>query len=147
MNIIEAVTDQNLLGASIKDPASFAPWKALLASAFGLPLDNDQLALYRTCTGRASPPSAQFRSIFLCIGRRGGKSVCAALMAVYLAIFRDWRPRLTAGERAVILLVAGDRQQAKILYRYIVGILNAPILNDLILNYTRQFGFEGVRYD
>jgi hypothetical protein len=59
-----------------------------------------------------------------------------ALLAVYLAIFRDWRPKLTAGERAVILLVAGDRDQAKILYRYIVGILNAPILNNLIINYT-----------
>jgi hypothetical protein len=59
-----------------------------------------------------------------------------ALMAVYLAVFRDWRPKLTAGERAVILLVAGDRQQSKILYRYIVGILNAPILNSLIINYT-----------
>jgi hypothetical protein len=59
-----------------------------------------------------------------------------ALMAIYLAVFRDWRPKLTAGERAIILLVAGDRQQSKILYRYIVGILNAPILNDLILNYT-----------
>ncbi len=136
MNIIGAIDDRNLLGASIKDPASFAPWRALLASVFGLPLDSDQLALYRSCTGRTSPPSAPFKSTFICAGRRGGKSVCMALIATYLAIFRDWRPRLTAGERAVILLVAGDRQQAKILYRYIVGILNAPILNNLILNYT-----------
>jgi hypothetical protein len=136
MNIVEAISDEHLLGAAIKDPVSFAPWKALMASAFGLPLDTDQLDLYRRCTGRTSPPSAQFRSLFLCIGRRGGKSVCMALLAAYLAIFRDWRPRLTAGERAVILLVAGDRQQSKILYRYIVGILNAPILNNLILNYT-----------
>jgi hypothetical protein len=59
-----------------------------------------------------------------------------ALIAVYLAVFRDWRPKLTAGEGAVVLLVAGDRDQARILYRYIVGILNAPILNNLILNYT-----------
>jgi hypothetical protein len=136
VNIIEAVSDENLLGAAIKDPVSFAPWKALMASAFGLPLDPDQPALYRQCTGRTSPPSAPFRSVFMCIGRRGGKSVCMALTAAYLAIFRDWRPKLTAGERAVVLLVAGDRPQAKILYRYIVGILNAPILNDLILNYT-----------
>jgi hypothetical protein len=136
MNIIESLNDENLLGGSIKDPVSFSPWKALMASAFGLPLDPDQLALYRNCTGRTSPPSAQFRSVFMVIGRRGGKSVAMALLAVYLATFRDWRPKLTAGERAVILLVAGDRQQAKILYRYVVGILNAPILNDLILNYT-----------
>jgi phage terminase large subunit-like protein len=136
MDILSAIDDHNLLGASIKDPVSFAPWKALLASAFGLSLDVDQLKLYRECTGRSCPPSSQFKSVFVCAGRRAGKSVCMALIATYLAIFRDWRPKLTAGERAVILLVAGDRDQAKILYRYIVGILNAPILNNLILNYT-----------
>jgi hypothetical protein len=136
MNIIDCIDDVNLLGAAIKDSTSFAPWKTLLASAFGLSLDADQLKLYRECTGRTAPPSAQFKSVFVCAGRRAGKSVCMALVAVYLAIFRDWRPKLTAGERAVILLVAGDRQQSKILYRYIVGILNAPILNNLILNYT-----------
>jgi hypothetical protein len=113
MNILEAVTDENLLGAAIKDHVSFAPWKALLASVFGLSLDADQLSLYRQCTGRTSPPSAQFKSVFICAGRRAGKSVCMALLAVYLATFRDWRPKLTAGERAVILLVAGDRDQAK----------------------------------
>jgi hypothetical protein len=38
MNIIEAVDDRNLLGASIRDPSSWEPWRALLAAAFGLPL-------------------------------------------------------------------------------------------------------------
>jgi hypothetical protein len=98
VNIIGAIDDPNLLGGSIKDQASFAPWKTLLASVFGLPLDPDQLELYRQCTNRTAPPSAPFRSIFLCIGRRGGKSVCMALVAAYLATFRDWRPKLTAGE-------------------------------------------------
>jgi hypothetical protein len=136
LNIVDATLDANLLGAAIKDQESFAPWRALLASVFGLPLDQDQLSLFRACTGRTSPPSAQFKSVYICAGRRAGKSVCMALMAVYLAVFKDWRPKLTAGERAIVLLVAGDRQQARILYRYIVGILNAPILNNLILNYT-----------
>jgi hypothetical protein len=97
--------------------------ESIIGECVRLSLDPDQLTLYRQCTGRASPPSAPFRSVFMSIGRRGGKSVWMALMAVYLAVFRDWRSKLTAGERAVILLVAGDRQQSKILYRYIVGIL------------------------
>jgi hypothetical protein len=41
-----------------------------------------------------------------------------ALIAVYLAVFRDWRKYLTPGERAIVLLVAADREQAKILHRY-----------------------------
>ena len=39
MNIIEALDDPNLLGASIRDPDSWKPWRALLAAAFGLPLE------------------------------------------------------------------------------------------------------------
>jgi hypothetical protein len=122
--------------AAIKDPVSFAPWKAFLAAAFGLPLADDELKLYRECTGRTAPPSAQFRSVFMCIGRRGGKSVCMAMAAVFLAVFRDWRPRLTVGERAVVLLVAVDRDQAKALFRYIAGIFETPILRTLVLNTT-----------
>jgi hypothetical protein len=38
MNIIEALDDRNLLGASIRDPESWKPWRALLAAAFGLAL-------------------------------------------------------------------------------------------------------------
>jgi len=136
MNILEALDDVNLLGASIRDAVSWRPWRSLLAAAFGLPLSSDELALYRQCTGRRVPPSAPVKSLFLVCGRGGGKSFLMALVAVYLAVFRDWRRKLAPGERAIVLLVAGDRQQAKILYRYIVGILNAPILNSLILNYT-----------
>ena len=38
MNILAALDDRNLLGASIRDP-DWKPWRALLAAAFGLPLD------------------------------------------------------------------------------------------------------------
>ena len=74
MNILEALDDPNLLGASIRDPGSWKPWRGLLAAAFGLGLDQDQLALYRASTGRRVPPDAAFPYLWLVIGRRGGKS-------------------------------------------------------------------------
>jgi hypothetical protein len=57
-------------------------------------------------------------------------------LSCYLACFRDWRKYLSPGERAVVLLVAADREQAKILHRYILGILSAPILSSMIETYT-----------
>jgi hypothetical protein len=39
MNIIGAIDDPNLLGASIRDADSWKPGRALLAAAFGLPLE------------------------------------------------------------------------------------------------------------
>lgn len=136
MNILAALDDPNLLGASIRDQDSWKPWRALLAAAFGLPLDQDQLALYRQCTGRSVPPGAPAAYLWLTIGRRGGKSFAMALTAVFLAAFKDWRKYLSPGERAIVLLVAADREQAKILHRYCQGILSAPILQSLVWNVT-----------
>jgi len=121
MNIIEALDDRNLLGASIRDAESWKPWRALLAAAFGLSLDQDQLALYRACTGRTVPPGAPAAYLWLVIGRRGGKSFVMALIAVFLAVFKDWRKYLSPGERAIVLLVAADREQAKILQNWLFG--------------------------
>jgi hypothetical protein len=126
VNILEAIDDPNLLGASIRDK----PWKALLAAAFG------QLVLYRACAGRRVPPGAPASYLWLVIGRRGGKSFSMALAACYLACFRDWRKYLSPGERAIVLLVAADREQAKILHRYCQGILSPPLLDSHVLNIT-----------
>jgi len=136
MNILEAVNDGNLLGGAIRDPDSWAPWKALLAAGFGLPMDATQLELFTRCTGRNLPSPRPFKYLWLCCGRRAGKSFLMAIVACYMACFKDWRPRLSPGERAVILLVAADRDQAKILIRYIRGILETPILRQLVLNTT-----------
>ncbi len=136
MNILEALGDANLLGASIRDPDSWKPWRALLGAAFGLPLSEDALALYRQCTGRRVPPSGPAAYLWLVVGRRGGKSFAMALIAVFLAVFKDWRKYLSPGERAIVLLVAADREQAKILHRYCQGILSAPILQSLVWNVT-----------
>lgn len=40
LTIVEALDSEYLLGASIRDPASFAPWRAFLAVLYGLPLDS-----------------------------------------------------------------------------------------------------------
>jgi hypothetical protein len=136
MDILAALDDRNLLGASIRDPDSWKPWRALLAAAFGLPLDPYQAELFRQCTGRTVPPGAPASYLWLVIGRRGGKSFAMALIAVFLAVFKDWRPKLSPGERAIVLLVAADREQVKILHRYCQGILSAPILQSLVWNVT-----------
>jgi hypothetical protein len=136
MDILSALGDEHLLGASIRDAESWRPWRALLAAAFGLPLSEDALALYQACTGRTVPPSGPAAYLWLVIGRRGGKSFAMALIAVFLAGFKDWRKYLSPGERAIVLLVAADREQAKILHRYCRGILSPPILQSLVLNVT-----------
>ena len=45
-------------------------------------------------------------SFGLRVGRRGGKSHVAALVAVFEAAFKDHRDKLAAGEWATVLLIA-----------------------------------------
>jgi hypothetical protein len=136
MNILQALDDRHLLGASIRNPRTFWAWRALMAAAFGLPLSDSDLALYRQCTGRNAPPAGPFPYLWLVCGRRGGKSFAMAVMAIFCAVFKDWRKYLSPGERAIILLVAADKEQAKILHRYCQGILLPPLLKDLVRNIT-----------
>lgn len=107
-------------------------WRLLLVCRW----NDGQLEIFRACTGRAVAPIAAFQFVWLVIDRRGGKSFVMAIIAVFLAAFRDWRRFLSPGERAVVLLVAADREQAKILIRYIQGILATPLLASLVENVT-----------
>jgi len=135
LSILDALDEPALFGAAIRDHASWEPWRAFLAAMFGLPLlYPHEKELFRVCTGRAEPPNAPVRNVWLICGRRAGKSFCMALVAAYLAVFRNWTPKLSPGERAVVLLVAADREQAKILHRYIAGILSVPLLRSLLDN-------------
>jgi phage terminase large subunit-like protein len=137
LSIDDALAEPSLLGAAIRDPESWKPWRALLAAAFGLPLDDYyQLAIFQACTGRAVAPTAACNYLWLVIGRRGGKSFAMPIMAVFLACFKNWTPKLSPGERAVVLLVASDREQAKILIRYIKGIFESPLLGNMVQNAT-----------
>jgi len=125
--IIEALSDKRLLGSAIKDPATFQAWYTLLKAIFALPMSDAEADLFRSCTGRSELPEGPFNTAWLVIGRRGGKSLVMALIAVYMALFRDWRPFLAVGERAFVQIVAADREQARIIHRYSSGILSAEI--------------------
>ena len=63
----------------------------------------------------------------------------AALVAVYLACFRDYRGMLAPGEVATVMLIASDRKQARVVMRYITGLLDSvPMLRQLVAHRTAE---------
>ncbi|MEI9414964.1 terminase large subunit domain-containing protein [Mesorhizobium sp. Cs1321R2N1] len=139
MNILQACADPNLFGPWFRRPETWRVWFTYLAVLFGLPLDDDQLALFRHHTGRLNLPSDPATESWLVVGRRGGKSFVMALIAVYLACFRQYRHHLQPGERATILVIAADRRQARTIMRYVRGLLtNIPILSTTVKNETAE---------
>jgi hypothetical protein len=134
MNILEAIADKNLLGGAFKDLSTWRPWVVFLKALFGLDIqDSEDLKLLRDCTELAMPPKVTVRECSAICGRRSGKSFISAVIAVYLACFKDWKPYLSPGERGHIFIIAVDKAQAGIIRRYIGGLLRgSPVLRRMI---------------
>lgn len=136
--ILEAMSDPTLFGRWFAG-ATWGAWRAFLAGIFGLPMTEEELASFRACTGRWQPPEAPAREAWVVVGRRGGKSRIAALVAVFLACFRDYRAVLAPGEVGTIMIIASDRRQARSVFRYVVGLLEGiPMLRALVERRTRE---------
>jgi hypothetical protein len=138
VNIAQALDDPKVFGPFFKGP-TWDAWRVFLCALFALPMTPEQLAIYQKHTGRSSPPISPLLEAWLVIGRRGGKSFCLAIIAVFLACFTDWRLYLGPGEIATIMIVARDRRQARVIKRFITGILKSvPMLKQLIESETQE---------
>jgi hypothetical protein len=124
ITILDAIADLQLFGQHFKDRQTWTSWFAFLCALFALPMSDEQLAIYQRHTGRNTPPSEPLHESWLICGRRAGKSFILALIAVYLATFRDWRSYLGPGEVGTVMLIARDRRQARVLKRYTHGLLH-----------------------
>ena len=139
VTIIDAIADKHLFAPWFKDCATWQSWFAFLAALFALPMTPDQLAIYKECTGRSEPPTTQATEGWLICGRRGGKSFMLALVAVFLACFHDYRNYLSRGERGTVVVIAVDRKQARVILRYIKGLLTGvPMLARMIERETTE---------
>ena len=140
VTIRDAMTDPELFGLQFGGD-SWLAWRALLAGFNGLALDDAEAQAWRQITGREPPHkrSQLARELWLVIGRRGGKSQCAALCAVYEATFNDHTSKLAPGEIATVMVLAADRKQARTVMRYIHGLIESnPMLRRMVVRDDRE---------
>src|SRR6202008_1150233 len=79
------------------------------------------------------PRLSPCREAGLCCGRRAAKSLIAALIAVYIALFRSYEKYLAPGEVATVLVIAADRKQARTILRYVRAFVREiPLLSKMI---------------
>ena len=111
-------------------------WRVLLKAMFALPLTDAELEAFEELTGRSTAPTVPAREVWAIAGRRGGKSIIAALVAVYLTTCRTYK--LARGEVGTFMVIAADRRQARVVARYIKGLLHStPVLEQLIAHETK----------
>lgn len=135
LSFADACLDPNLFGDTFSGD-SWTNWRVVDKGMFGQPLNDDELAVFTQLTGRTEALDKTASEIWLVVGRRGGKDVKSASLAVYLATIGvdayGWRERLVPGEQGVVQLLAVDRDQARIALRYVKARFEKPMLKKLV---------------
>lgn len=138
MNILQAVRDPKLFAPWFQN-VSWSRWLVFFKSLFALPLEDGEREIFEQHTGRSLSPAVPVGEAWVVVGRRSGKSLIAAFVAVYLATFRDYENFLAKGEVGTVMLLAANKRQARTLMRYINGFLDSiPILKSMIVRQTRE---------
>jgi hypothetical protein len=104
---------------------SWANWRILLIAIAGEALDEAEAVTFKALSGRAGAPTEAAREFWAIIGRRGGKSRAAAVLAAWLAACKDYRHVLAPGERGQLQVLSATRDQAGNLFNFVSGIFEA----------------------
>lgn len=118
--IIDAIADPEIFGAlpAFRDLSTWRAWLVFLRAAYGLPLEGDDLEIFRRHTGRATyaPPPGGFPEVVCMVGRQSGKTRVAATVAAFEAV-------LAERDETYAVLVAQDHRAA---LRTLFGYARAP---------------------
>jgi hypothetical protein len=121
VNYVEALDHKDIFGPWFSGP-SWKAWRTIERAIFGLPIPDDEMALFKELTGRAEAPDRPCTEAWLIAGRRSAKSRKAAVIATYLctigAEIAGYRRNMAPGETGTVLVMAVDRRQAAIVLDY-----------------------------
>jgi hypothetical protein len=127
-----ALSDSNLLGRALEGD-SWRAWRILLIALMGEPLDDAERVIFERLTGRATEPLERVEEFWAVVGRRGGKSRAAAVLSVYLACLFDYAGVLAIGEKPIVLCLAQNQIQARVVLSYALGLIRSvPMLSALV---------------
>jgi hypothetical protein len=141
MNIIRAFDDPDLFGKFFTGD-SWDGWRAVLKAIYALPMTETETAFFRSVAGDRDAPTEAVREFWAVVGRRGGKDSVASAIAAYVAATFTGQDKLRPGEKAVVVCLAVDREQAKVLLNYIRSYFTDVDLLKGMLTRETAIGFE-----
>jgi hypothetical protein len=101
------------------DGESWDGWRSVIRAISALPMSAGDAEFFASVAGDRAPPKRRPREIFIAAGRRSGKDSVASAMAAWAAAYFDQQHRLRPGERALVAVIATDRDQSLICLNYI----------------------------
>jgi hypothetical protein len=131
-----ALGDPDLFGKVLAGP-TWDAWRVMLIAAMGEALTEDERSTFTNLTGRAVEPLHRIDELWCVIGRRGGKTRAAALLAAYLAGLVDHGDVLAPGERGLLPIMSASVWQAAKAFAFVSGVFHAvPALAEMVTNET-----------
>lgn len=112
---------------------SWRVWRIVLKAAYGYPLDEDELPVFRTVAGGRDPPGRRVKELWALTGARGGKDSVASTIAANAACYASDGVPLRPGEQILIPCFAVDRKQAQIIYNYTKAYFELPGLRNHVI--------------
>ena len=143
----QPVLPQLTAAEAMQHPALFAPWfgeasfaalRTIVRAIFALPPSESDRERFSELSRRQTWPTIAATEAWILAGRRSGKSLVSALLAVYLACFRRYDNVLAPGEEGTIVLAAKDKAQARTLMRWAKKMLAIPALRGLVIGSTAE---------
>jgi hypothetical protein len=140
LNIIDALDDEALFKPWFRGE-SWDGWRAVLKAIYALPMTETERAFFRTISDR-EPPRSVVREWWGIGGRRLGKDAVASVIATFSAAMFAGQQYLRPGERALVMCLACDRDQARIVLNYIRAFFkDIDLLKGMVQRETAT-GFE-----
>ncbi|MBA7529539.1 hypothetical protein ES705_21737 [subsurface metagenome] len=112
LNIIDFATGQDWLNISFKKrPAQ----EVILRVIYGMPLNDDQLKIYRKITKNRKEFEAgiEKEEAILVLGARSGKSLIASIIGLYESTREKWTKYLMKGESGYCVIISTRQKQSE----------------------------------
>ena len=117
-------------------------WKSVLKAMYALSMSDAEIAFFKSIAGGREPPTEPVSELVAVAARRTGKDSIISAVAARTAALFDQQDRLRPGERAQVVCLACDRDQAKIVLNYIRSYFTEiPALKTMVVRETAT-GFE-----
>ncbi|WP_425907606.1 hypothetical protein [Nitrobacter sp. TKz-YC02] len=141
VTLIDAMTDPGLFEPWFRGE-TWAGWRAVVKAMDASPMSDEEITFFESIAGGRTPPKHPVRELWAACARRTGKDSVASGIGAYSSAFFDQQDLLRPGERAVILCLACDQSQAKIVLNYIRAYFtDIPMLRSMVTRTTKT-GFE-----
>jgi hypothetical protein len=137
ISVSAAMSSPKLLGPFFSGE-SWNTWRATIKAMFAEKMSAAETETFRAVAER-DPPTKPVSEAVIIVGRGGGKDSVASAIATTIAVNFDPKGKLRPGERAVVMAIAVDREQASIVTNYITAYFEAiPALAKMVKSIDRD---------